>query len=168
VKAGIVTGYSDGTYRPAQAVTRDQMAVYISRGLAGSDAAVSNGPAQPSFSDVAPDYWAYRYVEYASAKGVVEGYAGGSYRPLVALDRGQMAVFIARAIAGSDAAVASGPATPAFSDVPTSFWAYKYVEYIAHPSVAVTEGYPDGLYHPEYACTRDQMAVYVARGFGLQ
>jgi hypothetical protein len=28
-------------------------------------------------------------------------------------------------------------------------------------------GYPDGLYHPEVVVTRDQMAVYVARAFGL-
>jgi hypothetical protein len=41
------------------------------------------------------------------------------------------------------------------------------VEYIAQPAIAVTLGYPDGLYHPEYACTRDQMAVYVARAFQL-
>jgi Tol biopolymer transport system component len=30
-----------------------------------------------------------------------------------------------------------------------------------------TNGYHDGLYHPEIAVTRDQMAVYVARAFGL-
>ena len=29
------------------------------------------------------------------------------------------------------------------------------------------ERYPDGDYHPEYVCTRDQMAVYVARAFKL-
>jgi hypothetical protein len=28
-------------------------------------------------------------------------------------------------------------------------------------------GYEDGLYRPEYVCTRDQMAVYVARAFEL-
>ncbi len=33
--AGIVSGYPDGTYEPTDPVTRDQMAVYISRSLAG-------------------------------------------------------------------------------------------------------------------------------------
>jgi hypothetical protein len=31
----------------------------------------------------------------------------------------------------------------------------------------VVNGYPDGTYHPERQVTRDQMAVYVARAFGL-
>ena len=43
-------------------------------------------------------------------------------------------------------------------------WCYPYVEYIK--AEGVTGGYPDGLYHPENLCTRDQMAVYVSRAFG--
>jgi hypothetical protein len=31
----------------------------------------------------------------------------------------------------------------------------------------VVQGYEDGYYHPDYVVTRDQMAVYVARAFGL-
>ena len=57
--AGIVQGYSDGTYKPTDPVTRDQMAVYISRALAGGDAAVPAGPSTATFSDVATDYWAF-------------------------------------------------------------------------------------------------------------
>jgi len=167
--ASIVQGYSDGTYRPSQTVTRDQMAVYISRALAGSDAKVPTGPAQPSFKDVPTDHWAYRYIEYAAATNVVQGYPGGSYRPGVELDRGQMAVFIARAIVTptGDAGLAgyTPPTSPSFPDVATSFWAYKYIEYLKQEEIVT--GYPDGLYHAEYACTRDQMAVYVARAFKL-
>ena len=169
--AGIVKGYSDGTYKPTDPVTRDQMAVYISRALAGGDDKVPAGPATATFSDVATDYWAFRYVEYAVSKGVVKGYSDGTYKPTDQVDRGQMSVFIARAIAtptaGADLVNYTPPATATFSDVATTFWAYKYVEYIAQASIGVTKGYPDGLYHPEYVCTRDQMAVYVARAFQL-
>jgi hypothetical protein len=170
--AGIVQGYSDGTYQPSDPVTRDQMAVYISRALAGGDAAVPVGPSTATFSDVATDYWAFKYVEYAVSKGVVKGYSDGTYKPTDEVTRDQMSVFVARAIAtptaGADLVNYTPPATATFPDVPTTFWAYKYVEYIAQPSIAVTKGYPDGDYHPEYVCTRDQMAVYVARAFSLQ
>jgi hypothetical protein len=172
VDAGIVNGYSDGTYKPTDPVTRDQMAVYISRALAGGDAAVPAGPSTATFSDVATGYWAFKYVEYAVDQGVVKGYTDGTYKPADQVDRGQMSVFIARAIAtptdGADLVNYTPPATATFPDVLTSFWAYKYVEYIAQPTIGVTKGYPDGDYHPEYVCTRDQMAVYVARAFNLQ
>ncbi len=172
VDAWVVAGFPDGTYGPALPVTRDQMAVYISRALAGGDAAVPTPPTgTQSFPDVTSTYWAYKYIEYAKAKGVVAGFPDGTYQPAVVVTRDQMAVYIARAIAtptaGADLVNYTPPATATFPDVPTDFWAYKYVEYIAQPGIAVTVGYPDGDYHPEYACTRDQMAVYVQRAFQL-
>jgi len=170
--ASIVKGYADGTYKPTDPVTRDQMAVYISRALAGGDASVPSFTGTPSFSDVDASNWALKYVQYAVSKAVVKGYSDGTYKPTDQVDRGQMSVFIARAIAtptaGADLVNYTPPGTATFADVPTSFWAYKYVEYIAQPTIAVTKGYPDGDYHPEYVCTRDQMAVYVARAFKLQ
>jgi PKD repeat protein len=165
---GIVKGFDDGKYYPEIEVTRDQMAVYISRALAGGDASVPSGPESATFSDVPIDHWAYKYVEYAQAHGIVSGYPGGLYRPTDVVDRGQMAVFIARGLAGGEAGVPSGPATATFPDVTPEnewSWCWKHVEYIA--AQEVTKGYPDGKYHPEYACTRDMMAVYIQRAFRL-
>ena len=165
--AGIVQGYPDGTYGPAIVVTRDQMAVFISRALVGGNEKVPTGPATPHFADVPIDYWAYDYIEYARYVGVVQGYSDGLYHSADAVDRGQMSAYIARAVAGGDVKVPDGPVIATFSDVPTNYWAYKYVEYIANPTRAIAKGYPDGLYHPEYPCTRDQMAVYIQRAFKL-
>jgi len=117
---------------------------------------------------VPADYWAFRYVEFAKSQGVVQGYPDGEYKPTLPLDRGQMAVFVARSIATPEELTGYLPPTvPTFPDVPTDFWAFTYIEYIAQDAMGVTRGYPDGLYHPEYPCTRDQMAVYVARAFQL-
>ena len=52
-----------------------------------------------------------------------------------------------------------------FPNVPSDHQAYTHVEYCVENGVV--SGYLDGLYHPDYAVTRDQMAVYVARAFGL-
>jgi len=121
---------------------------------------------------MATNYWAFKYVQYAVSKGVVKGYSDGTYKPTDQVDRGQMSVFIARAIAtpadGADLVNYTPPATATFPDVPANFWSFAFVEYIAQDSIGVTKGYPDGYYHPEYICTRDQMAVYVARAFELQ
>jgi len=165
--ADLVRGYEDDTYHPTEPVSRDQMAVYLARAVAGGDDAVPPGPDTPHFPDVGTGFWAYRYIEYVRERGIASGYEDGLYHPEIMLDRGQMAAFIARAMAGGESGLASytPPTTPSFPDVPPEAWNYKHVEYIKEHGV--TAGYTDGLYHPEGICARDQMAVYLARAFGL-
>jgi DNA-binding beta-propeller fold protein YncE len=163
--AGIVKGYAEGTYQPETAVTRDQMAVYIARAIAGGDAAVPTGPASASFWDVPPDYWAFRYIEYAKTEGIVQGYQEGRYRPGLELDRGQMAVFVARARGWVKIHDDMTTAPQLFPDVPAGYWSGTAIK--ACVDHGVVHGYPDGWYHPGDPCTRDQMAVYVANAFQL-
>jgi PKD repeat protein len=171
--ADMVQGYYGNQYKPAEPVTRGQMAVYIARALAGGDEAVPDPSDTPTFADVPADHWAYRYVEYVASLDVVQGYGGGTYKPDIVVNRGQMAVFIARSVVDppGDAGVPeASPSDPAFPDVTATNdwgWCYKYVQYIATLDPLVVQGYPDGLYHPERQVTRDQMAVYVQRAFDL-
>ena len=178
VGAGIVAGYDDGLYRPERSVTRDQMAAYISRGLAGGDENVPEGPAQPTFTDVPPNYWAYDYVEHCAEQAVVEGLSPRYYRPGLSIDRAQMAVYIARALVAPEGEAGLADYVPAdprnFPDVPDTgygddgaepYWAYTHIEYCVEHGVV--QGYLDGNYHPDEVVTRAQMAIYVARAFGL-
>ena len=126
-------------------------------------------PTTASFTDVPTDYWAFKYVEFARSQNIVNGVGNGLYNPGGAVDRGQMAAFIARSIvtptgdAGLDSYTA--PTTPSFTDVPTTFWTYKHIEYLHEHGIV--NGVGDGTYHPELAVTRDSMAVFVSRAFGL-
>jgi hypothetical protein len=169
IDAHVVSGYPDGLYRPTWSISRDQMAVFVSRALAGGDENVPEAPTGPSFVDVPLDHWAYDYIEYAVAENVVQGYPEGDYRPLLDVTRGQMAVYVARAIVapyGEEGLADYVPDDPRnFPDVPDTFWAYTHVEYCVKNGVV--SGYGDGLYHPERVVTRDQMAVYIARAFDL-
>jgi PKD repeat protein len=168
VKGAIVGGYPDGTYRPTQAVDRGQMAVYTARGLVSpnGDAAIPDPEPPPSFSDVG-DHWAYKWIEYAVSQNVVQGYPDDTYRPGQLVDRGQMAVYVSRAMVApsGDAGVPEGPPEATFPDVPISHWAYRWVEFAVDQEVV--GGYPDGTYRPAVIVTRDQMAVYVQRAFYL-
>jgi PKD repeat protein len=167
--AGLVKGYPGDLYRPGLEVTRDQMAVYLARAIAGNDDAVPAGPAVATFPDVGTDHWAYRYIEYLNAVGVAMGYPDGSYNPSEPVTRDQMAVYVARTIAVPLGEVGlmtyAAPLEPSFTDVLQDHWAYRYIEYVRERGVV--QGYPDGGYHPKDVVTRDQMAVYVQRALQL-
>jgi peroxiredoxin len=169
VAAGVVMGYQDGTYHPERSVSRDQMAVYMSRALAGDEGSIPPGPSSASFPDVPTDHWAFTHVEYAKAQSIVGGYQDGNYYPERQVTRDQMAVYVARALVAPEGEAALEDYVPAdprdFPDVSSDFWAYTHVEYCVENGVVA--GYLDGLYHPELAVTRDQMAVYVQRAFEL-
>jgi len=176
--AGIVGGYEDGTYQPGSAVDRATMAVYVARALAGGEGNVPPGPAEATFDDVSTDSWAFDHVEYCYAQNVVQGYTPTTYAPTMQVTRDQMAVYVARAMVAPTGEAALADYVPFdprnFPDVPSTgygddgtepFWAYTHIEYCVEHGVVA--GYEDGLYHPEIVVTRDQMAVYVARAFGL-
>jgi Tol biopolymer transport system component len=177
-QSGVVSGYQDGTYQPGTEVTRDQMAVYIARALAGDDENVPDPSGEPTFPDVRAGDWGYKHIEYAAAQNVVAGYEDGLYHPEYQVTRDQMAVYVARALVapeGDEGLVGYVPADPRdFPDVPATgygdsgtdpYWAYKHIEYCVENGVV--QGYEDGYYHPADPVTRDQMAVYIARAFGL-
>ncbi len=145
------------------------MAVFIARGVAGGEDAVPQGPEEPTFSDVPTDHWAYNHIEYAAANAIVGGYGDDTYQPTWTVTRAQMAVFVARAIVDplGDEGLAgyAPPSTARFLDVPPEYWSYRHIEYLAENGVV--SGYDDGYYRPGLDVTREQMAVYIARAFGL-
>jgi len=169
LRAGIVSGYDDGCYRPGCLLSRDQMAVYISRSTCTPTGETGMAdyvpPPTPSFRDVPTDHWAYKYIEYCVANGIARGLRPDIYGPAVTVDRAQMAVFISRAVAGGDENVPDGPTAATFDDVPADHWAYKYVEYCVDNDIV--GGYDPVTYAPGIAVTRDQMAVYICRAFRL-
>jgi hypothetical protein len=172
-EADIVQGYPDDRYRPNRDVTRAQMAVFIARSVVEpfGDEGMSQyePPEMPTFSDVPPTYWCYKHVELLAEENIAAGYADGRYRPGAEVTRDQMAVYIAHSIVtprGEEGlADYVPPTTPTFADVPPELWAYSKIEYLAEEGVV--SGYADGFYRPNWAVTRDQMAVYIGRAFDV-
>jgi hypothetical protein len=113
------------------------------------------------FLDVGPDHWAYSEIMACVAAGVVQGFAGNVYLPDNAVTRAQMAVFIARALAGGESNVSAPTGAPSFADIAEDFWAYPHIEYCAENNVV--EGYGDDTYQPTWEVNRAQMAVFIAR-----
>jgi hypothetical protein len=87
LRHGVISGYGDGTFRPAANVTRGQLAkIVVSARAWRID--VTGGP---HFSDVGVDNTFYAYVETALHNDVLSGYADGTFRPGNLATRGQIA-----------------------------------------------------------------------------
>jgi chitodextrinase len=115
-----------------------------------------------AFTDVPADYWAGQYITTLYAAGITGGCATSPlmYCPASPVTRAQMAVFLLRAIHGSNYAppAASGVI---FRDVSSSYWAAPWIERLV--AEGITAGCGNGNYCPEAAVTRDQMAVFLLR-----
>ena len=91
-RRGVVAGCGGGNFCPADAVTREQMAVFVLRTL---DPAL-DPPActTPVFGDVPAGSPFCKWIEELARRGVVSGCAPGAYCPTAAVTREQMAVFL--------------------------------------------------------------------------
>lgn len=73
---GIFTGYTDGSFKPNNTITRSEAAAIIVRVL---DLPVA--PGETPFTDVAADNWAAGYINTAYSKGIVNGRGNGIFDP---------------------------------------------------------------------------------------
>jgi hypothetical protein len=115
------------------------------------------------FLDVGAGDFAAAWIEQLAADGITAGCGGGNYCPGNQVTRDQMAVFLLRAKYGSG----YSPPAPSgdFNDVPANYWAAAWIEQLA--AEGITSGCGNGNYCPEAPVTRDQMAVFLVRTFGL-
>jgi hypothetical protein len=66
--------------------------------VVGYQLQVSPAPGSPTFGDVLPNHPFYQFIEALAASGITGGCGGGNYCPEGPLTRGQMAVFLAKAL----------------------------------------------------------------------
>lgn len=154
---GISTGYPDGSFRPTTEISREAMAAFLYR-AAGSPAYTA--PSTPAFSDVTPSTTIfYTEIMWAREKGIVTGYADGTFRPQATVNRDAMTAFLYRS-AGSPAY--TPPSSSPFTDVtPQSSIFYREIMWAR--SQGITTGYPDGTFRDLQPIARDAMSAFLYR-----
>jgi uncharacterized protein YkwD len=158
---GISTGYTDGTYRPAESVSREAMAAFVYR-LAGKPAFTA--PANSPFTDVPTHHLFYKEIAWMKASGLSTGWADGTYRPYDTVSREAMAAFMKR-FAGNfcsryGALHFAAPSVPTFGDSRSSIF-YADIEWMR--VAGVSTGWPDRTYRPFENVTREAMAAFMQR-----
>ena len=188
---GITAGCGGGHYCPAGNVTRWQMAVFLATAMVGPGGVVpatGNVPSVGSydcsygghsrFGDVPPTDAGCRFIHYIYAEGLTTGCGSGIYCPASNVNRWQMAVFLATAMAGSGSAVPSSGTVPSvgtyicasggmslFGDVPPTDPGCKFIHYSY--AGGVTAGCGGGNYCPDGNVTRWQMAPFLVTAFKI-
>lgn len=151
----IITGYEDGSFKPAAPLKRINAVQMILREKGITDFTAPD----PNFTDLRPGNYGYAEVAKAVQLGFISGKtakdgsryfdAGGT------LTRGQMAKILTEAynLTANKGLV--------FSDVNLDHWARTYVSRLA--TANITTGYEDGTFKPESKLQRQHFAVFMAR-----
>ncbi|WP_079478031.1 C40 family peptidase [Halobacillus salinus] len=88
---GYLTGYDDGSFKPEQAMSRQEIAVVFERAfnLSGSGA---------NFKDVPSDHWSADEIEAMAANDITTGYGDNTFRPTNNTKRSEFSAFLYRAL----------------------------------------------------------------------
>jgi hypothetical protein len=165
--AGITAGcsVSPPLYCPRDTVLRQQVAAFLCK-------AAGNPPLDapvPTFADVPKTSLFFGYVERLADPASWGGTPPTSgcqlsptqlYCPTAPVKRDQIAKFVLLAM-GQQPAVCTG----FFSDVPPTSLFCGYIEKLRQ--LGVVAGCGAGLYCPSRNVTREEMAVFLVKGFGL-
>jgi hypothetical protein len=177
VSQGVISGYSDCTFRPQNLVTRGQIAKIVS-----NSAGYDEDPNPQIYEDVDPSDPFYAWINRLSRRGHMSGYPCGGegepcdeenrpyFRPVASATRGQVTKIVSNAAGFSDI-----PVGQIFSDAPPDHTFYVWIQRLA--SRDIMGGYPcggegeacDGQQRPYFRpfnnVTRGQTSKIVAGAF---
>lgn len=146
-----INGFTDGTFRPDQPVTRGELTAFLAENLAitGSGSPFKDVPAGSRFADS---------IAAVSAEGLISGKSNGTFGSADPLTRAQFAAIVSRYMDSvcEDASFASYcaavPSTLEYTDMTDDHWAD---EAIYNVSIAeLMNGYSNGEFRPEKTVTR--------------
>ncbi|NOU69046.1 exopolygalacturonate lyase [Paenibacillus sp. LMG 31461] len=97
-KAGLIEGFEDNTFRPNERITREQMAVMITRAMtfAGKSAAVDLKQLDKFTDSKSLSTWSHNAVAGALSAGIVNGVTETEFVPAASATRAEAAVMLKR------------------------------------------------------------------------
>lgn len=147
-----VIGYTDGTIRPNNDISRAEVATIFFR-LLTDEAREQYTTTAGNFTDVKAGMWCNRAIATLTNMGIIKGYTDGTFQPNKSITRAELATIIAR-FAKLDVN------TKTFSDI-NGHWAQKNIELAA--GNGWINGYEDGTFRPNNNITRAETFAMINR-----
>ena len=147
-----VIGYTDGTIRPNNDISRAEVATIFFR-LLTDEAREQYTTTAGNFTDVKAGMWCNRAIATLTNMGIIKGYTDGSFQPNKSITRAELATIIAR-FAKLDVN------TKTFSDI-NGHWAQKNIELAA--GNGWINGYEDGTFRPNNNIIRAETFAMINR-----
>lgn len=148
-----IIGYSDGTIKPLNNISRSEVATMFFR-LLRDDVRSKNWSSRNSYADVASEAWFNNAVSTMSNLGIITGYNDGTFKGNAYITRAEFAVIAAR----FDSDTYTGESK--FSDI-SGHWAAEYINRAAEKGWIT--GYSDGTFRPDQYITRAEAITLINR-----
>ncbi|WJY26431.1 S-layer homology domain-containing protein [Sporosarcina trichiuri] len=120
-----------------------------------------NAEAAVSFKDVSSKTPHASAIHALAERGVVTGFADGSFRPMTQLKRSEAAQMLAKSL-GLDTKKVKNPG---FTDVKSGAWYYGAVAALSE--AGVIDGYKDGSFRPDQQLTRSEISKFLVTAYDL-
>ena len=155
-----ISGYTDGSFRPSNHVTRAEVASMFARILKLN--IVTSG--SQKFADVSNDHWAYGSIQAMYRSGLFSGYfdtEGSRYfDPEAAISRAEIAQVFTNYWNFLEISVTGENLTP-IPDVPSDYWASPAINRIFNTGIFT--GFDDGTFRPYESTLREQIVAMINR-----
>jgi len=126
----ITSGFTDGTFRPNDSVTRAQFTAFLYRIAVGGEP-----PESPElgFADMRQTQWHHDYVAWAYSEDIVTGFqANNTFRPGIEITREQLVLMLFRYAGDSTNAVSTNVLGNFADSYRTSAWAREAMNWAAY------------------------------------
>jgi len=133
-------GYPDGTIKPLEYITREEVAVIFYRLLTDDCKKKYDKLENNNFTDIEKSRWSYKSIIALYNAVIISGYDDGTFKPEKPITRAEFATI------SSKFDQLSIPTENKFSDI-SSHWAKKFINSSA--SKGWINGYADGSFKPD-------------------
>ncbi|WP_449419112.1 DUF3747 domain-containing protein [Phormidium nigroviride] len=172
VDLGFVAGFSDNTFRPQEALTREQLVSLVLESLKRVKGANLSIPTQVSsrpYADVEASRWSAAKIKFAQDNKIVSGYEDGTFKPQQLVTRAEMMAVLRKAaefgltLQGQSPNLSPTQPIKTFSDTPNHWAASTINQMSSYCSIASPLNESGNQFFPDAGAKRNYAAAATLR-----